>query len=957
MSRTGHSAIPIRLSGRIARNGRVGGGLAAVAVWLLALLAMPLALAEGTGLLVQPTGPRLFTVDPREVVTLVVRVTNRTNEAVQLEGQLSLPRDWRAITPEFPFQLAAGASAMRLVSLLVPESTPAGEYRVGYQVRARENPNIRDGLSLAVRVRPVFKLQVDVVHVPSLAIAGEPYQAQFQISNYSNAALAIGFAANSSRDSAIEPPAGQMTLAPGESRPMELTVQPPAVDEPVRDEISLTASAVEQGLSDTAKRSVETLPRVTGEERPYHHMQTLFTKRLGGSWGEDGGHQGVQLEWQGAGPFDEDGERFLSFLIRGPSLEDETIFGQRDEIYLDYQGRFFDLALGDRSFGLSPLTESGMSGRGVGMGWHGEQSQASVYFVRDRFDDDGGHQAGIGIGHWLRDNWWLGLSLLDKEDDDGRNQIAGLRHLIQLRPGLDLELEVAGSTGDLGDGAAVLANLAQLGEAWRYRLSLLYADERFAGANQDQQRAYLDLDYSPDDQPWGLSAFYHWDKYGPGYAYDPDPDEEREREQELDPELDLTWRGSASEQHEMGVGVHWQTEKGSRYSAELRHRQREGLSGASDLDDVEQSVRLGYGRSFDALDLSLNASVDLGRLEDRTSGDRVSTQGYRASLSWRPSSRASLSAYAYHDNDAVTSEDQENRLTFGLGGAFALDERTDLNINLQGNHDDDQDRFVADGALRYRRNNGHLFELRARHETGERAETNLMLSYSVPVDLPVTRRASVTTLHGRLFDKESDEGLANVVVRMGKLVAITDERGFYMFPSVKRDIYQVEVAGGSLPVGMIPLVEMPVEVNLHMDDDPMMKIPFIQGATIEGVVQLYEPDSKLLPSQTFLRVGQAPPDTTELKPSQGLRGVLVEVKCGDEVYRRLTNGNGQFRFAGLTPGTWTVKMLTDALPENATVEETEYTVEVAPKAEETLEFRVEKKVRRMRMLAPLSVKG
>jgi hypothetical protein len=956
MSRTGHRA-QIACTRPLARGGWVGPFGLALGLWLLMALASPVALAAGTGLSVQSTGPRVLSVDPREVVTLVVRVTNQTDATHQLEGRLTLPRDWRAITPEFPFELASGATATRLVSLLVPENTPAGEYRVGYQVSGREQPNIRDGLTLAVRVRPVFKLQVDVLHIPSLAIAGEPYQAQFQISNYSNAALAIGFAANSRHDSAIEPPAGQLTLAPGESRPLELTIQPPALAEPVRDEISLTATAGGSGLSDTAKRSVEVLPRVTGEERPYYSMKTFFTRRVGGRLGAEEAGGGAQLEWRGDGPIDEDGERFLSFLVRGPSLEGETIFGQRDEFYLDYRGRSFDLALGDRSFGLSPLTESGRSGRGLGLGWRGERWQAAVHFMRDRFSDDQAHQAGLLIGHQWRPDWWVGLSLLDKEDEDGRHQVAGLRQRIGLRPGLDLDLELAGSRGDLGTGVAVGADLVGLTAPWRYRLSLLYADEAFAGAYQDQQRAYLDVDYSPDDRPWGLNAFYHWDKYGFGYAYDPDPDEARERELELDPERDLAWRGSASEQHELGVGVDWRTERGGRYSVELRHRERTGLSGASDFEDRERSVRLGYGRSFDALDLSFNASVDLGRLEDRTTGERVATQGYRASLSWRPSSRASLNAYAYHDNDALTSEAQEDRLTFGLGGTLAVSEQTDLSLNLQGQHDDDQDRFVADGLLRHRRHNGHLLELRARHETGERAETNLMLSYTVPIDLPVTRRASVTTLHGRLFDQETDAGLANVVVRMGRLVAITDARGFYMFPSVKRDIYRVEVAGGSLPVGMIPLVEMPMEVNLHLDDDPVMKIPFIQGATIEGVVQLYEPDSSLLPSQTFVRVGQAPPSANELKPSQGLRGVLVEVRCGDEVYRRLTNGNGEFRFAGLTPGTWTVKMLTDALPENATVDETEYRVEVAPKAEETLEFRVEKKIRRMRMLAPLSVKG
>jgi len=45
------------------------------------------------------------------------------------------------------------------------------------------------------------------------------------------------------------------------------------------------------------------------------------------------------------------------------------------------------------------------------------------------------------------------------------------------------------------------------------------------------------------------------------------------------------------------------------------------------------------------------------------------------------------------------------------------------------------------------------------------------------------------------------------------------------------------------------------------------------------------------------------------------------------------------------------------LPEEATIAKTRYEVEAEPKGEERIEFRVERKIRRMRMLAPLSVKG
>ena len=80
------------------------------------------------------TDASVLTVKPREIVTRVLRITNSTGAPGTFEERLRLPPDWRAITPEFPFQLAPGATVMRLVSFFAPEHTAAGEYRVGYQV-------------------------------------------------------------------------------------------------------------------------------------------------------------------------------------------------------------------------------------------------------------------------------------------------------------------------------------------------------------------------------------------------------------------------------------------------------------------------------------------------------------------------------------------------------------------------------------------------------------------------------------------------------------------------------------------------------------------------------------------------------------------------------------------------------------------------------------------------------
>jgi hypothetical protein len=947
------------------------------------LLALTLAFARG-GVDVTATDVSLLTVKPREIVTRVLRVTNRTGATGTFESRLVLPEGWRAVTPDFPFQLAPGVTAMRLVSFFAPEHTAAGEYRVGYQVLNQASRGVAGGTAFLIRVLPVFKLQVDILDLAPVAIANEPYPAVFQISNYSNAALTVGFAVESSRGSTVKPAVGTLTLAAGESRPVELVVRPPAVTEPVGDEISLTVSAPGQGLSETAKRRVETLPRVGAQADLYHSIPTLFTRRLGMSWGKAGGgpdarwsagwnreglHGNFQLEWSGGGPIDGTGERSLRFLFRGPDLNEATIFGQESWFAIDYQGKEFDWALGNVVFGLSPLTEAGAGGVGARLGWHRDQWRALAWHTQDWGADEGwgsgntGDQTGLSIQHAVRPNWWVGANYLQVQDDaEGDSQVLSLRQQIQLQPDLALDLEVAGSTGDQGNGMAYWLDLVKLGAPWRYRLNLLYADPNYAGQYQDQNRAHLDLGYTPKNKPWSLWGFYRYDQYN--------QDQEFYRYQSADRYLyrnqeRLVVEPARTEEN-AGVGASWRVAEGSRYLAELRYGEcRNSRDDGALFDDVTHALRLGYGRTFKEQNLSLDASVELGRRFDHLTGETVPAQGYRGSLFWRPSRRLTLGAYVNDSIDPCQGDaaGDSEWPTLGLSAGLYFNEKSSFSLNVQGQQSAGQTQLIANAQYSYRRDNGDIIGVQAQAASGINADINLMLSYTVPIQVATMRRTDVATLRGQVFDQESGKGLSNIVLKMERLVAITDERGNFSFPSVPRGVYELQVAGGKLPVGMIPVVPMPVEVDLLNEGEVPVKLPYIRGATIGGVIQVYEPDASLLPSQTFVQVGRGGPPkplpaaALELKPTHGLGGILVEVKSGEQVYRRLTNGNGEFRFAGLQPGTWTVKIDPAALPDNATIDETSVTLVVKPSAEETVEFKVEQRIRSMRMLPTLKVSG
>lgn len=970
---------------------RFRGGL-----WLGGLLALGLALLVPVptwagGVDVTASDSSVFTVEPRQVVTRVFRVTNRGGPGI-FESRLILPEGWRALTPDFPFQLAPGASAMRLVSFFAPANTPAGEYRVGYQVAERDNRGRNGGATMLVRVLPVFKLQVDVVELPTVAIVGEPYKAVFQISNYSNAPLAVGWGAESSKGSKLKPASGALTLAPGESVPVTVVVNPPTLTEPAHDQLRLTASAPAQGLSNKAERSVEIMPRISGDQTGHwHELPTMFTQRTGANWrrnsGADGGGSrvgsGNQIEWSGAGTLDPQGQHYLSFLFRGPDLDDASIFGQQSMFFVDYRGPRFDVGLGNLSFDLSPLTVTGTGGIGARLGWHEGDWRAAAFYSHDwntddNWDtDDSGQQIGFSVAHALRPNWWVTLSYLNTEDEeDGNSHILSLRNQWQFGEHTALDLELAGSTGDLGTGAAVWLDLSRVGAPFRYRLSLLHADPNFAGQYQDQSRLHFDFSYNPEKQPWSFDGFYRYDRYNQDQQrlVFIDPTRLRDRNQQvLVSEAALFGNRNqlllitepAREEQEAGLGVRWGSDAAGRWSAQLRYGECQGQrDNGLPFSDVTHSLRLGWGKSFDKQNLSLDTAVEVGRRFDHVSGGTEMAYGYRGSLSWRPTRFFSLSAAIDDTIDPCLgmSGDSNDSPQFSLGANFNFSSRSALNLGVQAQQSDDATQVIGQAQFSYRRDNGHIISLQAQYASGANEEANVMLSYAVPIKVPTMRKGDTKRLTGRVFDQETRAGLANVVLRLGRQVAITDERGNFTFPAAPWGFYDLSVAGGQVPVGMIPVGTLPVPVDLATESEQHVEIGFIRGGTIAGRVQLYEPDPRLMPSQTFIRIGQGgsatpPPAVKELVPTTGLRGILVEVRNGDKVHRRLTNANGEFSFAGLHPGTWTVSMDPAAIPDTATMDVSSYTVELAPKGEQQLEFRVDQPIRAMRMLAPLKVSG
>ena len=904
---------------------------------LLVWLASPAPVhAQAHGLEVRPADQELISQEPRQVVTTVFRVRNGTGQAGSFEARSLLPPGWRLITPEFPFELAAGATTLRFVSFFIPENAAAGDHPFTYEVIHRRQPAIRDAYTLRVQVLPVLKLQVNPLESPDFVVSGDPYQAAFLIQNSGNTTITVEYKLTSSRSNSLQPGTGTVTLKAGEARRVAVEVKTGAIQRPERDSLTLTAQIVGKEVSERQTSTTEVLPRVTGAEQRFNTIPA--TLGLGYVMRDQNGKRsaGWQVDLAGAGTLDEAGEHNIAFRVRGPDIQSQIGLGLQDEYWVEYWSANFKLSLGDRLYALSPLTESGRYGRGARVGYALGGLRLDAYHMEDRQTSNPTQQTAVSASHPIGERIRLGVNYLDKQGGESPGTVASLRGQLAWAPALTVDFEFARSEGDKGPGQAVRGQLFDRRGGLRYYASVLYADPEFSGYYRDQEYKTFGFDY-PLTEQWSVRGHYRTQRHNLDAAPDrPAPDEQ-----------------------EISVGTEYRLATDTRIGLDYRQRTREDQRAAPEFDSTFQGARVSVSQRLKTL--SLTASGEWGITEDDIKNNRSAASRYTLSAHWRPTDRQTYGGYVFYDDNTYSDSQDSARTTVGLNAGYRLSKASSLDLNLQRSLNQHQDYDTYNVRVHHQLKNNHQLGLTARHSTGNSEQTDVLLTYTIPFGMPISRKKDVATLRGRIYDAETGQGLANVVLNLGGLVAISEAKGDFTFPSVKLGTHHLAMGRASAALdNKVSVNPLPLQVEIRYGADNRVEIPLTRGATLSGQVMVYAPPEEMLPSQGFVQLPAkaasspaSPEPRQKLAPSHGLQNILVVLRNGERVFKRLTDASGGFRLAGLPPGQWTVGIEKDGLPANMALEQKQFVLDIAPGGEASIEFKLVPKIRKMKMLEPL----
>lgn len=866
---------------------------------------------------VRADATQALSAEPGEFVSTIFNVKNTSDSSRVYAPAVSLPEGWLLISSASPFRVEPGTVTRRVVSFRIPAGSAPARYEVEFGVVENSNPVDAARDVIYVTIGASRQLDIRLMDSDEFVLAGDKYKASFLLFNAGNSVFRGRVKVTSIPDFPYEVSETELEIPANASRPLDVVVSTQVSGiRRLQHWVKVDVTDITGEVVSSSNTSIDVLPTGSVRERP----GTIPAKlRLIGFESYRG--RGGQIEFEARGAIREESHNVVDVFVRTPDLSASSLFARRDEYRIGVATDQFSVVVGDARFGHSPLTEYGRNRRGVGVEGYAGSVTVGAFASKNRNAFPREDILGLTAGYAFSPRVRVSANFVDKSGQlDG--QALSLRTQFEPIRNSTVDLEVGDGFATTRRSAGVSAQATGRYDLFSYDFRHLSTGRGFPGLYQDysntasavQVNATEDLSLaasfqvdertfvSPTIQPVKTTSINL--QVGPSYDF-------RLAGGALSTSVKYVYRS----QNTLADGI---TTSTSEKQGRLRANWSMGMVSATVLTDV------GYVASSFLSDpirgIRYGAQV-------RTNGKRLTSSIY-----FERSVGASLNRVT----DART-------LNIGASTDLRVSDNTELGLNAYTMHD------VSAYGLRY-----SLLATHARHTFGfghtVTLQTNVStfgnvgglplgdvsLSYEVPLGLP-SLRSSGKRLTGRVVDFETGEPLEGVVLRMGRDRVVSDSDGKFGFRWNNDPSQYLFLDQLSIGLDRLPMIPMPMTITEQALHTPV-EVPVARAGELFGVVRRFDYPDGAKQSGELVAIGVEPYAVLEVTDDAGS-------------YRTTTDEEGRFRFRGLRPGKWSIRVLFADLPESHRIENSERKHDVAPGQRIETELRTLPRKRTIRFVA------
>ena len=834
---------------------------------------------------------------PGDIVNLAVFAKNNSTQLQNLNVLIKAPRSWKVINSSQEISLSPSEKKFLVYTLQVPSNFPVGEYSVQLFAIQKESRDTIGTSQTSFKVNEVENIKMILVNSPKHIVAGDTLKATFLLQNLGNTTKKVFI---ETQDCIVKGSA-EIEIKPEATKEFSVFSVTSGEATDVSNLYYIVRAALSGEVYKSIFRSVLVFPTGKVKKDLFFRYPMSFSGGYLASNQNDKFESGYQFEFSGNGTLDPAGKHKLEFLARGPNNSNLSFLGLYDQYYISYGNKNLELFVGEKSFRLTPLTESSRFGLGTENKFILNNGMSFGFmYVKPRFFGNIKNEIAGFTGYEINDENSINLYYINKKTDLATDLI----HLVSLNTELHpvkktaLELEFSHGTfqGIADNGFRAMLNT----QLWILRLAGNYY---YTGKNYPGY--YSNSTFYSGNISARLTSKLSLGVYS--------------REDFRNAKLDtffVTAPYSKSIQSILNYNlarqaylkVYWRTfERKDRLALNKFHYLTKSLNTQFDhrFRRIEYSLLGEYGKTTNYL-------LDPENNEQLT---------YRGSLNlgYRFNSFNAVRFFGSWSNiNSFVSGEQRN-LIAGMSAVSRISKNLSANFHLQSAYNIDdyyRNRNLMQLNLDYTFLRKHKISLRSfytifKQQVGN-PEFTLSLNYTYNIGIPVVQLIRGGDIKGRLT-YDNDEPAEGIILNLQNKKAITDKNGDFWFKSVPPGKQLIVVNRSGLEVNEVTSIPIPIEIDVVEDRVSTLNFRITKGARLTGKFTIEKSSSALL-NNVAVNAGN----------------IVVELKNDFEQFRITTDKAGNYSFPLVRPGKWIFRIYASSLPSGYEISPVIYNIELKP---------------------------
>jgi len=443
---------------------------------------------------------------PGKTQTIVLNVANQTDDTLILVLDLDIPKPLRALLFNKKITLYPHKSQPILVPISIPRATISGPYNLSFGVLLN-GKNIGNEKT-TFNVTKITDVKVELIEYPSYARSVDTIRTRFMIMNNGNSPETLIL---TSKNGIIKNKLVQTVPADSTIFIDMWILNDPKTYEVEDQLIDLFCDIADISQSVGDQEIIKVYPARTVKVDPFFRYPinvnaSYFTQNTNGEYY----NSIMQYQVSGKGSLDVDKVHNLNFAYRGPGAVRITRIGNFSQKFVHYNSRKTNVFIGEKTYGLSELTENFRFGTGIEFNTI-VQDKISFggYYNRPIFQPEIREQFGSFITFHTPKQYKYRINSLNNYLREG--QTINLTSLqVDLSNFSDWRFtgEISRSFSEGQDGNAASYNTNINLDKFRISSSGLYADKNFKGYYNNSLNLGLNAGYTLDKIGFQINGNY-----------------------------------------------------------------------------------------------------------------------------------------------------------------------------------------------------------------------------------------------------------------------------------------------------------------------------------------------------------------------------------------------------------------------------------------------------------------